>query len=368
MPILPPMMGPGPTIISPPPSARLPVMALRQIRACSTRMELRPNMSVADPQWKLAGLLVAYMRADSRMSPAGTQVISATRSGVYSAARARSSSKPTVHSSTKALSYSPSSMMTLIHAIRRAVSVPGRSWSHMSAWCAGFGLARIDDDDLDLFGLHPLAQALPVERRRMPDVVAVKHHAVHLVDFGPRVGAAQQRVVHGDGVAAADGAGAADVRGIAEEVEEPGAHGVHVAAVGALVEGEGLGPVLCLQAGELFRYLVERLIPGDLLPPVLAALPDPLERMHELLRAVEPLDVVGHAVAAAAVGGGIVGIASKPDQLAVLHRRDQPALVDAARRGPADDLLLLDHFGHRRARTRIALLRRVSPRRTIGYT
>ena len=126
-------MGPGPTITSPPPMARLPVMARRQILACSTLMELRPSMSVALPQWKPAGQLVAYMRADSRMTSGETQVISATLSGVYSAARARSSSKPKVHCSTKDLSYRPSSMITLIQAMKRAVSVPGRNCTQMSA-------------------------------------------------------------------------------------------------------------------------------------------------------------------------------------------------------------------------------------------
>jgi hypothetical protein len=45
----------------------------------------------------MPGRFFAYILADSRIFSAGTQAISATFSGVYSAARAASLSKPNVH-------------------------------------------------------------------------------------------------------------------------------------------------------------------------------------------------------------------------------------------------------------------------------
>ena len=216
----------------------------------------------------------------------------------------------------------------------------------------GVGLARVDDDDLDLFGLHALPQTLPIERRRMPHVVTVELHAIHLVDLRPRVGASKQGIVHGDGVAAADGARAADVGRVAEQVEETCPHGIHVAAVGSLVHAEGLSAELSLEPCELGRDLIESLVPGDPLPPVFPALADPLERIHELLGAVEPLDVVGHPVGAAAVGRGVLGVAAQTHQFPILHCGDEPALVHTAGRSPADYLLLHRPGGGRRGAAR----------------
>jgi len=207
---------------------------------------------------------------------------------------------------------------------------------------ACFGPSGIDDDKLEVARVHPLLEPLEIERRRGAEVAAFDHHALQAGELRALVRHAEQRVVHGDGVAATDSAGAADVRRIAEQVEEARAHRVHVTAVGTLVDRQGLGPVFVLQVGQLHRYLVKRLVPGDLLPPVLAPLPLPLQRMQELLGAVEPLDVMGHPVGTAVVRGRVVLVAAEAGQSALLHRGDQPALVDAARRGPADDLLLVD--------------------------
>ena len=222
-------------------------------------------------------------------------------------------------------------MITLIQAMKSAVSVPGRNCTQMSANLpasvlrGSMTMSLRSPSAIRFLSRWKSRGAVPL--RLQPSMT--RH--LRLGSFGSGVGHAQERVVHGHRVAAADGARAADVRGVAEQVEKARAHGVHVAAVGALVDGERLGPVLLLELGELGRDLVEGLVPRDLLPLVLAPLPLPLQGMQELLRAVEPLDVVRHPVGAAVVGRRVVRVAPQTDQLAVFDRGDQPALVDAAR-------------------------------------
>ena len=92
-------------------------------------------------------------------------------------------------------------------------------------------------------------------------------------------------------------------------MQEAGAQAVVIVAIGPLVNGESLGAVLLLEVGELSRYLIQGLIPGDAFPLVLAPLPLSLQRIEKLLRAIQPLGMMRHAVAAAVIGGGIVRVA-----------------------------------------------------------
>ena len=61
---------------------------------------------------------------------------------------------------------------------------------------------------------------------------------------------------------------------------------VGLGAVGAFEEGQRLGAVLIAQGGQLLGDLVERLIPGDLLPLSAAALANALERFLQAVGVV----------------------------------------------------------------------------------
>ena len=73
-----------------------------------------------------ARLAPAYIRAAATTSSAGMPVISSTRSGVYSATAALSSSMPSVRVPTNSSSSKASLRMTCIMPLSQATSVPGR--------------------------------------------------------------------------------------------------------------------------------------------------------------------------------------------------------------------------------------------------
>src|SRR4030042_2926506 len=84
--------------------------------------------SVGTPHWVQVGLVAAYIRAASRISSLSIQVISSTLSRGYSLTLSLKASQPLMWSATNALSYSPSSMITLWKPMASAASVPGRIW------------------------------------------------------------------------------------------------------------------------------------------------------------------------------------------------------------------------------------------------
>ena len=149
-------------------------MARRQIRACSTLMELRPSMSVAQPQWKPAGQLVAYMRADSRMTSGGDPGDLRDPLGrVLGGPRAQ-----LVEAEGPLLDESP-----VVEPLLDDHVDPGHEEGRVGARPqlhpdvgepAGLGLAGIDDDELEVaLAAMPLLEPLEVERRRVAEVAAV---------------------------------------------------------------------------------------------------------------------------------------------------------------------------------------------------
>ena len=124
---------------SPPGTSRFPEIARRIARPSSAeRAAPSPSCVGATPKAMRPGRFVAYIRAASTTSAAGTPVISSVRSGVHSAASRRTSSKPRHHSSTKALSYRSSSIITWTMPSASAPSVRGRTARWRSARAAVF--------------------------------------------------------------------------------------------------------------------------------------------------------------------------------------------------------------------------------------
>ena len=145
--------------------------------------------------------------------------------------------------------------------------------------------ARVDDHELGAALLAVRVHPVPQKRLRCDGVAAPQHyevgvHPVRLIGAEAAVGAGLEPHVAG----VADGAVAARVRAaeqVRELVVQPAPR-----ARRALGEGERLGPVLVAQLGQLVGYLVERLVPGDLLPLAAAALAHALERLLQAVRVV----------------------------------------------------------------------------------
>src|SRR4029077_7756028 len=76
-------------------------------------------------------------------------------------------------------------------------------------------------------------------------------------------------------------------------------------------------------------YLVERLLPADLLPLVRPALPDPLEREVEPVRVLVQLDARGSLDAELSLGDRVVAVAVEADGPAVLDLDQHAAVLRA---------------------------------------
>ena len=188
-------------------------------------------------------------------------------------------------------------------------------------------VARIDDDELRAALLHVLERPLPVQKLGRGGVATPQHHEVgalpvRLVGAEAAVGAGLQPHVG----AVADSAVAAGV-GAAEQVRELVVQ-VRLGAVRAFEEAESLGAVLVAQLGQALGHLVERLVPGDLLPLALAALTRALERSLQAVGIVlEVLPaILLQAGAHVALVVRIVGVALDLHDAPVLLRAEHAAV------------------------------------------
>ena len=143
--------------------------------------------------------------------------------------------------------------------------------------------------------------------------------------------------------APADGAGVDDVAGVAEQVEEARARPQVVGAVGSLGGEQSLRAVFLLQGEQLGGNLVDRLLPGNLLPAVLALLADALHGVVDALRMVVELDgllallaeAIAYDAALVLVGAHLdqasgLGVHAAPDAAVhVAHEATGPAPADA---------------------------------------
>ena len=114
----------------------MPVTARMRARAWEPDTESGPSWSHVQPHWMFDGRFMAYILAASRILSAGSQVMGSAHSGVYCAMWSNSSSKPSHQVVTKLKSIMPSYMMVCSMASASAVSEPGRSGSHKSAFAA----------------------------------------------------------------------------------------------------------------------------------------------------------------------------------------------------------------------------------------
>ena len=206
-------------------------------------------------------------------------------------------------------------------------------------------VARVDDDELGAALLHVLERPLPVEQLGCGGIATPEHHEVgalpvRLVGAEAAVGAGLQPHVG----AVADGAVAAGV-GTAEQVRELVVQ-VRLGAVRTLEEAERLGAVLVPQRSQALRHLVERLIPGDLLPFALAALARALERLLQAVGVVLEVfpTILLQAGAHVALVVRVVGIALDLHDAPVLLRAEHAAVqVAQETRRPLDFPRRLDH-------------------------
>ena len=143
--------------------------------------------------------------------------------------------------------------------------------------------------------------------------------------------------------APADSAGVNDVAGVTKEIEEARACPQVVGAVRALGGEQGLGAVLLLECHELGGNLVDRLLPGDLLPLVLALLANTLHAVVDALGMIVELDCLLALVAEAVAENGALflvgahlyqaaglGVDTTPDTAVhVAHEATGPAPADA---------------------------------------
>ena len=146
-----------------------------------------------------------------------------------------------------------------------------------------FGLPRIDDDHLGLgFLSAPLLHGAPANRIRIGVVPSQQYQAVQLLD-GRRQNAgnvrAGQRIGQRNLVAGTGGPGRAHVGRIAKQIQEARADGIEIRAIGSLDGGQAFGAIFGFDRLQFCGNLVQRLLPGDSLPSVLAALPLPFERI-----------------------------------------------------------------------------------------
>ena len=176
------------------------------------------------------------------------------------------------------------------------------------------------------------------------------------VDDGPRLrgrrghhgldGPADHGHVQGVVPAPADGARVDDVARVAEQVGEAGARPQVVGAVGALGGHERLGAVLADELPEPLGDLPDRLVVGDLLPAVLAALADAPQRVVDALGVVVELDGALAALAeAVAEHRALVVVGAELDQAAGprVHAAPDAAVhvaEVAAGAAPADAVLV----------------------------
>jgi len=140
---------------------------------------------------------------------------------------------------------------------------------------------------------------------------------------------------HLDGViiAETDHARADEVLRIAEEVEKPRSGPEMVAPVGTLRCDQGLRPILILEGGEFFRYLIQGLFPWYLLPFSFPPCADAFQGMVQLVRVVEPFDRIDGPLTYEAVAGGVIGISGYLHYRAVPDMHEDTAIVVTEKTG-----------------------------------
>ena len=192
--------------------------------------------------------------------------------------------------------------------------------------------ARVDHDQLGALRLAVL-EPLPGGRRRLGRVRAPDHDA--LADA--RVGRLVDRVPAVDGGLGDELADAAvpaltdEVRG-AEVAGEAPARPVARPLVRAAERRDRLGAVARADLAELGGDLVERLLPGDPLPLVLAAGADALQRVVEAVGVIVQLDAGGALDAELALRDGVLLVAVEAHRMTGLVDLDQhPAVLGAER-------------------------------------
>ncbi|MNG02546.1 hypothetical protein D3C84_855780 [compost metagenome] len=118
----------------------------------------------------------------------------------------------------------------------------------------------------------------------------------------------------------------------AKPVEEPPVHPFRVQQPHIAVEAvrkNALRPVLGDQRFPLARNHVDRFFPADRLELALALGADPLQRLLQPVRIVQPFGHMAHLVADAALRNRVVRIAFYFNDFAVLLMNEQPALIGA---------------------------------------
>src|SRR5262249_15520707 len=189
---------------------------------------------------------------------------------------------------------------------------------------------RVDDDDLTA-GVLRLAQVRHEVRRGADGVVAPDNDELAVDDVGVWLAPAQaERPLDGVlGRGAADGAlQAAGAEAVPEH--RAGYRHLHQPERAAVaVRQDRLRPPALADRPPAPADLVQRLVPGDSLPPSGTFRPDAAQRVQEAVGVVDVIEVRPHLGAQPAAGDGVVGVAGEADGAAVLHLGDDAAGVGA---------------------------------------
>ena len=247
----------------------------------------------------------------------------------------------------------------IVQILLHDVLGPAEHKRHVGAWTdrkpdVGLGgvghEARVDRDRLDALGTQVRERTAAARGAAVGDVRAPHDEALHLgvgiVDLtrlfvGDRRRRAAVHHVVGEGARQ-------EALGAARLVEVRRAEGIRNArnaaecgvAATARREEDGFGAVFATDLLHLAGDRVDRLLPGNALPLVLAALADAHERILVAVRVIERADA-GQALGAhGAVAHRIVGVALELHHAAVAHVRKNGAVVNARATAGLDDLRL----------------------------